>query len=95
MTTLVPRERPMKRFRITPITGLLAPTAAMATVRSVLEKFPTIAISDALNSCSRIPVAATGRAYRGILFQIEPFRISSFAVCFFDFIKNTSLILVK
>lgn len=62
ITTLVPRDIPMNRLRITPITGLFAPTAAIATVRSVLAKLPTIAISEALKSCSRIPVAATGSA---------------------------------
>ena len=71
----------MKRFSIIPIIGLFAPTAAIATVLSELAKFPTMATSDALNNCSKMPVAATGKAYCGILFQIEPFKISKF-LCF-------------
>ena len=63
--------------------GLLAPTAATATVRISPVKLPTMATSEALNSCSRMPVAATGNAYRMSLFQMEPCSISilRFFVC--------------
>lgn len=37
---------------------LLAPTAATAAVRSAPVKLPTTAISEALNSCSGMAVAA-------------------------------------
>ena len=42
--------------------GLFAPTAATAIVLADPAKLPTIAMSDALNNCSKIPVAATGSA---------------------------------
>ena len=62
ITTLLPRAIPIKRFTIRPITELLAPTAATAAVRCEPVKFPTIATSDALKSCSNIAVAAIGNA---------------------------------
>ncbi len=40
-------------------------------------KFPTTAISEALKSCSKMAVAATGRANSGSLFQMEPCNISN------------------
>ena len=56
--------------------GLVAPMAATAIVLTSPAKLPTIAMSDALKSCSSTPVAATGRAYRIILFQTGPLSIS-------------------
>ena len=79
ITTFAPSAMPINRFKIKPIMGLFAPTAATATVLSPAEKLPTTAMSEALNNCSRMAVAATGRAYRGSLFQIEPWSISIFA----------------
>lgn len=67
--------------------GLLAPTAATAAVRSAPVKLPTTATSEALNSCSKIAVAATGRANRGSLFQMRPWSISS---CFLLFAASMS-----
>ena len=81
MTTLVPKAMPMKRFTIRPMMGLLAPTAATAAVRSAPVKLPTTATSEALKSCSSIAVAATGRANRGSLSQIEPCSISNCRFC--------------
>lgn len=71
----------MNKLTIRPMTELLAPTAATAAVRSVPVKLPTTAISEALNSCSNMAVAATGRAKRGILFQMGPCSISSCRFC--------------
>ena len=56
------------------------PYALLYIVLADPAKLPTIAISDALNSCSKIAVAATGRAYIGILFHSEPCSISICAV---------------
>ena len=81
MTTLAPRAMPTNRLMTRPITGLLAPTAATAMVRNSPVKLPTTARSEALNSCSSTAVAATGRAYRGSLFQMGPFSISSGCFC--------------
>ena len=66
----------MKKFKISPMTGLLAPTAATAVVAFAALNFPTTAMSEALKSCSRMQVAATGRVYLGSLFQMGPFSIS-------------------
>ena len=77
MTTLQPMPMPMKRFMISPMTELFAPTAATAMVFSAPVKLPTTAMSAALKSCPSIAVAATGRANCGSLFQIGPFSISS------------------
>lgn len=90
MTTLTPSAIPIKRFKIKPMIGLFAPTAATHAVRFAPVKFPTMAISDALNNCSRIPVAATGSAYCGSLFHMEPYNISifcAFILCFTSFSK--------
>ena len=76
ITTFAPRAIPTNRLTISPITALFALTAATATVLSVDAKLPTTAISEALKSCSKTAVAATGSAKRGSLFQIEPFSIS-------------------
>ena len=54
-----------------------APTAATAMVLSAPVKLPTTAMSEALNSCSRMAVAATGRANCGSLLQIGPWSMSS------------------
>lgn len=62
MTTFAPSAMPMNRFKSRPMTGLFAPTAATAAVRISPVKLPTTAMSAALNSCPRMPVAATGRA---------------------------------
>ena len=51
---------------------LLAPTAATASVRAAPVKLPTTATSEALNSCSKMAVAATGKANCGSLFQMGP-----------------------
>ena len=64
MTTFAPRAMPMNRLRMSPVTGALEPTAATAAVPSDWEKLPTIMMPDALKSCSRMPVAATGSANR-------------------------------
>ena len=71
----------MNKLTIRPMMELLAPTAATAAVRSAPVKLPTTAISEALNSCSSMAVAATGRAKRGILFQMGPCSISSCRFC--------------
>ena len=62
MTTFAPSAMPMNRLRMSPVTGALEPTAATAAVPSDWEKLPTIMMPDALKSCSKIPVAATGSA---------------------------------
>lgn len=62
MTTLAPSANPMNRLRMRPVTGALEPTAATSAVPLPWEKLPTIMMPDALNSCSRMPVAATGNA---------------------------------
>ena len=71
----------MNKLTIRPMIELLAPTAATAAVRSAPVKLPTTAISEALNGCSSMAVAATGRAKRGILFQMGPCSISSCRFC--------------
>ena len=87
MTTFAPSAIPTKRFTSRLMIGLFAPTAATAAVRCAPVKLPTIAMSEALKSCSRIAVAATGRANSGILFQMAPWSMSSsrFAVFAFMF----------
>ena len=85
ITTFAPSAIPMNRLSSRPTMGLLAPTAATETVFASPVKFPTIAMSDALNNCSSIPVAATGSAYCMILFHREPFSISILAALVFDF----------
>ena len=95
ITTLAPSAIPINKFRISPISGLFAPTAATATVLSPLEKLPTMAISDALNSCSRIAVAATGSAKRGSLSQSDPCSISILAGTFSIPIANTSFYILR
>lgn len=74
---MVPKATPIKRLTIKPIMGLLAPTAATAAVFSAPVKLPTTAISEALNSCSKMAVAATGSAKRGNLLQMGPCSMSS------------------
>ena len=76
ITTLTPSAIPIKKLRSKPTIGLFAPTAATARVLAFPVKFPTTATSEALKSCSRMPVAATGRAYFISLSQIEPCIIS-------------------
>lgn len=87
ITTFAPSAIPIKRFRSRPTIGLLAPTAATATVLASPVKLPTIAISDALKSYSRIPVATTGSAYLIILSHMEPCSISIFTAESFVFSK--------
>ena len=82
MTTFAPKAIPTNRLTIRAIIELFAPTAATAPVFPAPVKLPTTAISDALNSCSRMAVAATGNANSGSLFQMEPCSISS---CRFSF----------
>ena len=65
--------------------ALLAPTAATAAVLASPVKLPTTAMSEALKSCSRMAVAATGRAKRGILLQMGPCSMSS---CCFAWVCN-------
>ena len=81
MTTFAPSAMPINRLTIRLMIGLFAPTAATAAVFSAPVKLPTTATSEALKSCSRIAVAATGSANWGSLFQMEPFSISSFCAC--------------
>ena len=75
----------MKRFTRSPMRELLAPTAATAAVLASPVKLPTTAMSEALKSCSRMAVAATGRAKRGILLQMGPCSMSS---CCFAWVCN-------
>lgn len=89
MITFAPSATPMKRFSISPMTGLFAPTAATAIVLLSPVKLPTTARSEALKSCSSMAVAATGSAKSGSLFQIEPFSISILAPFFSFFIFIT------
>lgn len=86
ITTVASSETPTNKLTSRPITGLFAPTAATAIVRPSPVKLPTTAISDALNNCTNIAVAATGIANCRSPFQIEPFKIS--ICCFFDFVFN-------
>jgi len=72
ITTFAPNAIPIKKLSIRPIIGAFAPTAATATTLAPRAKLPTMAISEALKICSKIPVAATGRAYCISLFQIGP-----------------------
>ena len=54
-----------------------APGLATAAVLASPVKLPTTAMSKALKSCSKMAVAATGRAKRGILLQMGPCSMSS------------------
>lgn len=76
MTTFAPRAMPMNRLRMSPVTGALEPTAATAAVPSDWEKLPTIMMPDALKSCSRMPVAATGSANRRTFVHMRPCSMS-------------------
>ena len=73
MTTLAPMAMPPNMVTMSPMRELLLPTAAMA---SFPTNRPITAISAALNSCCRIPVAATGSANRMILSPREPWIMS-------------------
>ena len=81
---------PMKRLTMRPMIGPFAPTAATATVRASPVKLPTMATSEAWKSCSKIAVAATGRAKSGSLFQMEPCSMS--ISCFLTVVPMISLI---
>ena len=72
ITTLEPSEMPMNRLRMRLVTGTFEPTAAMASVPSAPEKLPMMTVAMRLESCSRMLVAATGRAKRGMARQSEP-----------------------
>lgn len=78
MTTLAPSAMPIKKLTTRLMTKLLAPTAATAIVLASPLKLPTTAISDALNSCSRMAVAATGSANCGMRLHSGPCRMSNF-----------------
>ena len=78
MTTLLPSEMPRNRFTIKLTIGEFAPTATTAAVRFCAAKLPTTAISEALNSCPRIAVAAIGSAKRGSPRQMDPCSMSFF-----------------
>ena len=69
------------------MTALFALTAATATVMSDPARLPTTAMSDALKSCSKIAVAATGAAKSRSLLQSGPFSISG-APCFYSFCSS-------
>ena len=56
--------------------GRVEPTAATAAVPSDWEKLPTIMMPDALKSCSRMPVAATGSANRRTFVHMRPCSMS-------------------
>jgi len=56
----MPTKRPIRRPEI----GVFEPTAAMPRVPISPESLPTIIVSIRFESCSRMPVAATGRAKR-------------------------------
>ena len=90
MTTFAPSAMPMKRLTMRPMIGPFAPTAATATVRASPVKLPTMATSEAWKSCSKIAVAATGRAKSGSLFQMEPCSMS--ISCFLTVVPMISLI---
>lgn len=56
--------------------GRVGATAATAAVPSDWEKLPTIMMPDALKSCSRMPVAATGSANRRTFVHMRPCSMS-------------------
>ena len=70
--TLDPMDRPLKKVTITLITGALVPTAAIAWLD---EKFPTTAVSEALNSCCRMLDRQIGIAIAQSLRKILPLNI--------------------
>ena len=82
ITTLVPSEMPRNPLMMKLIIGVFAPTAAMQASPSSPVKFPTTAMSAALNACCRIPVMAKGKANPRILFQ----RLPSVMDCFLIFL---------
>jgi hypothetical protein len=69
MTTLAPREIPMRSVTRRPMTGILFPTAAMA---SFPTNRPRIKTSALLKSCSNMPISPTGIAKKNNLSAIEP-----------------------
>ena len=72
ITTLEPSDRPMNRLSIRLVSGTLEPTAAMARVPWSPEKLPMITVAMRFDNCSRMLVAATGKANRGMLRHSEP-----------------------
>ena len=72
MTTLEPSDSPINRLIIRLVSGTLEPTAAMARVPWSPEKLPMMTVAMRFDSCSRMLVAATGKANRGILRHSEP-----------------------
>ena len=62
--------------------GVFAPTAAIPSEPPSAEKWPIMATSMKLESCSRMLVAATGSANIGTAFHSEPVRIlESSCIC--------------
>ena len=59
------------------------PTAAIPSVPPPGEKCPIIKVSTRFESCSRMPVTATGNANRGMSRHSEPWRMSISGGCFF------------
>ena len=72
MTTLEPSDMPINRLSIRLVSGTLEPTAAMARVPWSPEKLPMMTVAMRFDSCSKMLVAATGKANRGILRHSEP-----------------------
>ena len=72
MTTLEPSDMPINRLSIRLVSGTLEPTAAMARVPWSPEKLPIMTVAMRFDSCSKMLVAATGKANRGILRHSEP-----------------------
>ena len=63
---------PINRLSIRLVSGTLEPTAAMARVPWSPEKLPMMTVAMRFDSCSKMLVAATGKANRGILRHSEP-----------------------
>jgi hypothetical protein len=74
ITTLAPREMPIKKVMINATRGTLLPTAAMA---SFPTNCPIMTASMALKSCCIMPVAARNRANFMVLPAMGPWVIST------------------
>ena len=77
ITTLEPSATPMNRLRMSDEMGVLEPTAAMPSAPPSPVKWPTMTTEMRFESCSRMPVRATGRAKSGMFLHSDPVRICS------------------
>ena len=71
---MLPTESPVKKVTIMLMTGALLPTAAIASDE---EKLPTIAVSDALNSCCKVLIRKIGIVMYSSFLKMPPWSIST------------------